>query len=62
GRDHPDVASALNNRAGLLIAQEMYTEAFPLLERALGIRTKKLRENHPATVGTRNRLESVREK
>ncbi|CAN0216421.1 unnamed protein product [Ectocarpus sp. 13 AM-2016] len=62
GLDHPDVATVLHNRAGALIAQENHKEAFPLLERALTIRTKKLGENHPDTVGTRNRLEFVREK
>ncbi|CAN0302795.1 unnamed protein product, partial [Ectocarpus sp. 4 AP-2014] len=37
-------------------------EAIPLFERALAIRTKKLGENHPNTVGTRNSLEGVRKK
>ncbi|CAN0156244.1 unnamed protein product, partial [Pylaiella littoralis] len=35
-------------------------EAIPLLKRALSIRTKKLGEDHPYTVGTRNSLEIVR--
>ncbi|CAM9461600.1 unnamed protein product, partial [Ectocarpus fasciculatus] len=42
--------------------QEKYTEANPLLERALLIHTKNLGENHPDTVGVRNELELVREK
>ncbi|CAM9945683.1 unnamed protein product, partial [Ectocarpus sp. 8 AP-2014] len=62
GLDHPNVAAVLHNRAGFLIAQEKHTEALPLLERALRIRTNKLGENHPGTVGTRSDLEFVREK
>ncbi|CAN0533840.1 unnamed protein product, partial [Ectocarpus sp. 12 AP-2014] len=37
-------------------------ETIPLLERALAIRTKKLGENHPDTVSTRDNLEVVRKK
>ncbi|CAN0382279.1 unnamed protein product, partial [Scytosiphon promiscuus] len=62
GPEHPDVASALNNRAALLQKQEKYTEAIPLLKRALSIRTKKLGENHPDTVSSQNSLEIVRKK
>ena len=40
--------------------QEKFTEAVPLLERALSIRTKKLGDNHPDTVSTHNGLEVVR--
>ncbi|CAN0387184.1 unnamed protein product [Pylaiella littoralis] len=50
----------LNNRAVLLHNQEKYTEAISLLKRALSIRTKKLGEDHPYTVGTRNSLEIMR--
>ena len=42
--------------------QEKYTEAIPLLERALSIRTKKLGENHPDTVSSQNSLEIARKK
>ncbi|CAN0202076.1 unnamed protein product, partial [Ectocarpus fasciculatus] len=42
--------------------QEKFTEAVPLLERALSIRTKKLGDKHPDTVSTQNWLEHVREK
>eukprot|EP00903_Cladosiphon_okamuranus_P016965 g15639.t1 len=62
GRDHPAVASVLNNRAVFLCDQENYTEAIPLLERALAIRTNKLGDNHPDTVGTRINLDAVRKK
>ena len=47
---------------GSLEALEKYTEAIPLLERALSIRTKKLGENHPDTVSSQNNLEIVRKK
>ncbi|CAN0431476.1 unnamed protein product, partial [Scytosiphon promiscuus] len=40
--------------------QEKYTEAIPLLERALKIRMNNLGESHPDTVSTRNSLEIVR--
>ncbi|CAM9524664.1 unnamed protein product, partial [Ectocarpus sp. 13 AM-2016] len=62
GRDHPDVATNLNNLAGLLDGQGRYMEAIALLEKALAIRTKKLGEVHPSTVSTRNDLEAVRNK
>ncbi|CAB1096067.1 unnamed protein product [Ectocarpus sp. CCAP 1310/34] len=41
---------------------EQYTDAVPLLERALSIRMKKLGENHPDTVSTQNSLDVVRRK
>ncbi|CAN0519204.1 unnamed protein product [Ectocarpus sp. 12 AP-2014] len=43
-------------------SQENYAEAVPLLERALAIRTNKLRENHPDTISARSNLEAVRKK
>lgn len=42
--------------------QAKYTEAIPLVERALSIKTEKLGENHPDTVATRNALECAQEK
>ncbi len=42
--------------------QENYTEAIPLLERALAIQINKLGENHPDTVKTQKNLEAVRKK
>ncbi|CAN0221737.1 unnamed protein product, partial [Ectocarpus sp. 12 AP-2014] len=54
GHDHVEVATDLDNWASLLKAQEKYTEAFPLLERALLIRAKELGEDNPDTVSTRN--------
>ncbi|CAN0369397.1 unnamed protein product [Ectocarpus sp. 12 AP-2014] len=62
GPDHPDVATALHDRAKLLMIQDKYTEAVPLLERALSFRTKKLGGNHQDTVNTRAVLERVLEK
>ncbi|CAN0163684.1 unnamed protein product, partial [Ectocarpus fasciculatus] len=62
GPDHPNVALGLNNWAVLMYKQEKFTEAIPLLERALSIRKTKLGDNHPYTVGTHNSLKVVREK
>ena len=47
GKDHPDVASSLNNLALLLYSQGKYGEAEPLYRRALGIYEKKLGTDHP---------------
>lgn len=40
--------------------QEKYTEAIPLLERALSIRTQRLGGNHPQTIRIRGSLELLR--
>lgn len=42
--------------------QEKYTEAIPLLERALSIHMKKLGGSHPDTLSSQNNLEIVRQK
>ncbi|CAN0344597.1 unnamed protein product, partial [Ectocarpus sp. 6 AP-2014] len=42
GPDHPDFATSLNNRAGLLQAQGKYDEADPLYLRAIEIGEKTL--------------------
>ncbi|CAB1113777.1 unnamed protein product [Ectocarpus sp. CCAP 1310/34] len=61
GLDHPNSATVLHSLAGVLIAQEKYTRRH-FHHWMLRIRTKKLGENHPDTVWTRNSLEYVREK
>ena len=48
GRDHPDVATSLNNLAGLYCAQERYAEAEPRFKRSLAIREKALGRDHPS--------------
>ena len=42
GKDHPNVASSLNNLAGLYESQGKYEEAESLYKRSLGIRKNKL--------------------
>ncbi|MCS6785458.1 MAG: tetratricopeptide repeat protein, partial [Thiobacillaceae bacterium] len=47
GREHPDVATSLNNLAALYRAQGAYTQAEPLIKRALAIQEKALGREHP---------------
>ena len=47
GRDHPDVATSLNNLADLYQAMGRYAEAEPLYRRSLAIREKQLGRDHP---------------
>ena len=47
GPDHPDVATSLNNLAGLYFTQGDYAKAEPLHKRALAIREKALGPDHP---------------
>ncbi len=47
GKDHPDVATSLNNLAELYRAQGKYAEAEPMYRRALEIFEKSIGENHP---------------
>jgi tetratricopeptide (TPR) repeat protein len=56
GPDHPDVATTLNNLAGLHRAQGRYDEALPLYQRALGISEKALGPDHPSVATTLNNL------
>eukprot|EP00903_Cladosiphon_okamuranus_P008466 g8133.t2 len=46
GRDHPDVASALNNRAEMLKNQGKYDEAEPLFRRSLAIHERVYGPDH----------------
>ncbi|MFM7581089.1 MAG: tetratricopeptide repeat protein, partial [Microcystaceae cyanobacterium] len=56
GRKHPEVATDLNNLAGLYYAQGKYGEAEPLYRRSLGIMEKQLGENHPDVAQSLNNL------
>ena len=56
GKDHPDVASSLNNLALLLYSQGKYGEAEPLYRRALAIREKALGPDHPDVAQSLNNL------
>ena len=56
GEDHPDVATSLNNLAGLLEAQGKLDEAEPMYRRALAIDEKALGEDHPDVATSLNNL------
>ena len=56
GPDHPYVAKALNNLAGLYDNQGKYDEAEPLYKRALAIREKALGPDHPDAAQSLNNL------
>ncbi|CAN0540172.1 unnamed protein product, partial [Ectocarpus sp. 8 AP-2014] len=54
GKEHPDLATWLNNLAGLLHKQGRFNEAEPLFERCLAIREKALGLDHPAVATVLN--------
>src|SRR5262249_56463826 len=56
GKDHPDVATALNNLAGLYWTQGQYARAEPLCLRALQMRQDKLGKDHPDLATAFNNL------
>ncbi|WP_438035765.1 tetratricopeptide repeat protein [Sorangium sp. So ce204] len=56
GRDHPDVATVLNNLAELYRAKGDYATAEPLYQRALTIREKALGREHPDVANSLNNL------
>jgi CHAT domain-containing protein/lipopolysaccharide biosynthesis regulator YciM len=56
GKDHPDVATSLNNLAELYRNQEKYAQAEPLYQRALAIYEKALGKVHPDVATSLNNL------
>jgi len=56
GRDHPSVATTLNNLAALYDAQGRYAEVEPLYQRSLAIYEKALGRDHPYVATTLNNL------
>ncbi|MEK8017271.1 MAG: tetratricopeptide repeat protein [Candidatus Parabeggiatoa sp.] len=56
GKEHPSVATSLNNIAGLYYAQGAYEQALPLYERALAIWEKMLGKEHPSVANSLNNL------
>ncbi|WP_437542208.1 tetratricopeptide repeat protein [Sorangium sp. So ce367] len=56
GSEHPDVATSLNNLAGLLQTKGDYAAAEPLHRRALAIREKALGPEHPDVATSLNDL------
>ena len=59
GPDHPNVARDVNNPGGVPKAEGELEEARRCFERALGIFTAFLGEDHPYTVTVRNNLASL---
>lgn len=60
GEEHPDVATSLNNLAGLYSSQGRYSQAEPLYQQALEICERCLGVNHPNTVTCRKNFENLR--
>jgi len=56
GVDHPDVATSLNNLAGLYDTQGQYASAEPLYKRSLAIKEKALGPDHPSMAASLNNL------
>ena len=56
GNDHPDVATSLNNLAGIYYAQEYYAEAEHLYLQALKLRKQFLGTHRPEVATTLNNL------
>jgi len=61
GESHPDVATSLNNLAGLYDSQGRYAEAEPLYQQALEIASKTLGVDHPNTTTIRENLKYLRD-
>ena len=56
GREHPNVATALNTLGSLYAREHRYAEAEQAYKRALEIREKTLGPDHPDTVASLNKL------
>ncbi len=56
GKDHPSIASALNNLAGLLYATNRLAEAEPLLRRSLEIVERSFGKDQPKVASALNNL------
>ncbi len=59
GPEHPDLATSLNNLAGLHNEQGQYAQAEPLYQRALAIQEKTLGLNHPSVGTTLSNLAGI---
>ncbi len=62
GKEHPYVATSLNNLAALYDSQGKYSEAEPLYKEALDIAERKLGKEHPQTIIFRNNLEGMQKR
>ena len=59
GRDHPALATSLNNLAGLYYRQGRYAEAEPLYQRSLAILQKAHGRDHPDVAISLNNLAAL---
>jgi len=59
GKEHPEVATDLNNLANLYYAQGAYEQALPLSERALAIDEKVYGKEHPDVATDLNNLANL---
>ncbi len=59
GREHPSLATLLNNRASLYLDQGRYEEAEPLHQRSLEIYEKALGGEHPELAAALNNLANL---
>ncbi|MFN6571231.1 tetratricopeptide repeat protein [Dendronalium sp. ChiSLP03b] len=59
GEEHPNVATSLNNLAGLYESQGNYTAAEPLFQQALAMRKRLLGEEHPDVATSLNNLANL---
>jgi Tfp pilus assembly protein PilF len=59
GKEHPDVATSLNNLAMLYKKLGKNSQAKPLYQRSLAILEKSLGEEHPSTKAVRNNLQKL---
>ncbi|MEG3439951.1 tetratricopeptide repeat protein, partial [Pannus brasiliensis CCIBt3594] len=57
GEEHPDVATSLNNLAGLYYSTGRYGEAISYSQQAIQIAEQALGKNHPNTVAFRENYE-----
>jgi CHAT domain-containing protein len=59
GRSHPEVATSLNNLAGLYRKQGRYADAEPLYKRSLAINEKAFGRDHPDVAVSLNNLAAL---
>ena len=59
GKDHPEVATTLNNLALLYKKLSRYKEAEPIYNRSLAISEKALSKDHPSVAATLNNLANL---
>ncbi|HLO85150.1 MAG TPA: tetratricopeptide repeat protein [Nostocaceae cyanobacterium] len=61
GKEHPQVATSLNNLAALYYSTGRYTEAEPLYQDALAMRKRLLGDEHPDVAASLNNLAGLYE-